>query len=403
MGITMAKSKSARPLTPPKEVCVEFLRRLHETVTEYDNIVPVLRGSLLLSQWFGNEARPAADIDLECFRRFSEESERPWRPLVEYGKLLCMSAAQSTQDYEYLPPDIEFRETDVPADGVNLWEYGTPGERCYTGWVWHSRDDLAGLLQIDVAQAAAYDLADIGVADIELAAPGSDPFRFPAYTPELLLAAKLSWLLRSVKPRKDPDDSRPPQWTGEPKDLFDAHLLLTRASLHAEQFQNSLMAVGTADKLDWTALDALFDLRRAALTDADFPGWNEFRQQHEGLIYGGPAELLRTIVDHLEPLLGDFRQHVPFLGALKEDPVDELLYLMYADWLEERGDPRGGFLRAYATLFFRKEELSPDKRAQTREALLASLQATPSPWLYQVFGSAERFREVRKGILAGAV
>ncbi len=35
----------------------------------------------------------------------------------------------------------------------------------------------------------------------------------------------------------------------------------------------------------------------------------------------------------------------PFLRAIAEDPGDEATRLVYADWLEERGDPLGEYLR----------------------------------------------------------
>lgn len=34
-----------------------------------------------------------------------------------------------------------------------------------------------------------------------------------------------------------------------------------------------------------------------------------------------------------------------FLDALRDDPSDDTTRLVYADWLEERADPRGEFLR----------------------------------------------------------
>jgi uncharacterized protein (TIGR02996 family) len=34
-----------------------------------------------------------------------------------------------------------------------------------------------------------------------------------------------------------------------------------------------------------------------------------------------------------------------FLGAIRADPADEALWLIYADWLEERGDPRAALYR----------------------------------------------------------
>ena len=34
----------------------------------------------------------------------------------------------------------------------------------------------------------------------------------------------------------------------------------------------------------------------------------------------------------------------------------------------------------------------------TRRALLASMEAVPSVWLYQVFGSPDRYRQIRRQI-----
>jgi uncharacterized protein (TIGR02996 family) len=39
-----------------------------------------------------------------------------------------------------------------------------------------------------------------------------------------------------------------------------------------------------------------------------------------------------------------------FLKAIAQAPADDALRLVYADWLEERGDPRGPFLRTHVTL-----------------------------------------------------
>jgi uncharacterized protein (TIGR02996 family) len=45
-----------------------------------------------------------------------------------------------------------------------------------------------------------------------------------------------------------------------------------------------------------------------------------------------------------------------FLTAIRADLEDEAVRLVYADWLEERGDPRGDFLRLHLAL----KSLSPD-------------------------------------------
>jgi uncharacterized protein (TIGR02996 family) len=39
-----------------------------------------------------------------------------------------------------------------------------------------------------------------------------------------------------------------------------------------------------------------------------------------------------------------------FIAAVLEDPGADLHRLVYADWLEERGDPRAEFLRAECEL-----------------------------------------------------
>ena len=43
-------------------------------------------------------------------------------------------------------------------------------------------------------------------------------------------------------------------------------------------------------------------------------------------------------------------EEVAFLRAVAEDPGDECIRLIYADWLEERGDPLGEFLRTRCRL-----------------------------------------------------
>lgn len=39
-----------------------------------------------------------------------------------------------------------------------------------------------------------------------------------------------------------------------------------------------------------------------------------------------------------------------FLQAMQENPEDNTLRLVFADWLEERGDPRGELIRLLHTL-----------------------------------------------------
>jgi uncharacterized protein (TIGR02996 family) len=47
---------------------------------------------------------------------------------------------------------------------------------------------------------------------------------------------------------------------------------------------------------------------------------------------------------------GDGDQHAAFLAAIRAEPREPLHRLAYADWLEERGDPRADYFRIEAAL-----------------------------------------------------
>ncbi len=381
--IAMAKVAAPKP-APPLEVLVEFLHGLQETVTPHDRIVPVLRGSTLLKHWFGDAARPAADIDLEWFPR-PDWGARFASP-VEHARGLCMYAVG---DHDGSPiafdPDIP-----VPSDGVSLWEYDTPGVRCYTGWTWADRN-LRGLLQVDIAQAGSYDLAGVAAEPVEFPRGWGAPVRFLAYAPEMLLAAKLSWIVRHVRRVTTPESPGSLAFLGEPKDLFDAHLLLTRGRLRPEVFQSALLAVVLEDKLDWNQIGALLDQRLALPEDDRFPNWTNFWDRRPEVPHELPAEMWRVVITGLRPLLGDIRDHLPFLRSIEAGPVDEANLLVYADWLEDRGDPRADFLRLLCRFFFHE-----DRPARIKLASLLSAQ--PGGWLYYVFGGPGRARVLRKRI-----
>jgi uncharacterized protein (TIGR02996 family) len=339
-----------------------------------------------MKRWFGEAARPAADIDLEWFPQpgWGGRFASP----IEHARALCMFAVG---DHHGSPIDFD-PGIPVPSDGVSLWDYDTPGVRCYTGWMWTDRN-LRGVLQIDIAQAGSYDLAGIAPETIDLPRAWGEPARLLAYSPEMLLAAKLSWIVRHVKRNTTPEGSHFLAFLGEPKDLFDAHLLLTERRLRPEVCQNAFLAVAMEDKLDWNQVYVLLDQGLALPEDDRFPNWTDFFDRHEKLMHQPPAEMLRTVIARLRPLIGDVRQHLPFLRSIQADPVDEAGFLIYADWLEERGDPRADFLRLFCKFFFHE-----DRPARVMAA--SSLSAQPGGWLYHVFGGPERSRDLRKRIEA---
>lgn len=390
---------------PPDEVFAAFLGRLNRTVREFEaELVPVVRGSALLRHWLGDAARPAADIDLECFsargtpvpagERFGGYEE--YESLVDFGKAMCRYAANSSRygDNEEDETAVEFEEADPPAGGVSLWTYGTPGERYFAGWQMPATGE-AGLLQLDIAESN-YTLDDIATTTIEVALDG-ESVECPAYAPETMLAAKLSWLLRSFERANGTD---PLTWKGEPKDLFDAHLLLTQVELEAEPFQKSFLAIGTQDGLNWNAL-AEFMTAGHALKDKDFHNWPAFRKAHKDIIDCGPAEMLRAIAENLQPLLGEFypADEMPFILSANANTADEMPLLVHADWLNDHDRPAlAAFVRAYAKYEFHFSELTPEQQAETRAALKAGFDAAPRPWLLQFFGHASAADDLRAAL-----
>jgi hypothetical protein len=196
-------------------------------------------------------------------------------------------------------------------EGTDLCDYATPGQRCYTLWVAHERPHAQGRLQIDLAQAGLYDLAAISVEELELSTSATPPFRFLAYTPEMQLAAKLSWVMRGFNRSVGAERALPPQWSGAPKDLFDAHLLLTGAELRKDEFQKGLRAVGAEDHLGSHDIAFLYEAS-AGMRDEDFQNWEEFRLKHPMIVNRGPAELLRTVTDRLSQLLPGSLDHISF-------------------------------------------------------------------------------------------
>src|SRR5437660_377568 len=56
-----------------------------------------------------------------------------------------------------------------------------------------------------------------------------------------------------------------------------------------------------------------------------------------------------------------------FLRAIRENPDDPIHCLVYADWLEERGDPRGEYLRLGCRLAELRDRIDPVWLASVRE------------------------------------
>ena len=93
-----------------------------------------------------------------------------------------------------------------------------------------------------------------------------------------------------------------------------------------------------------------------------------------------------------------------FLTAVREAPDDDAPRLLYADWLEERGDPRGAFIRAQRALE-RLDPADPARQGLVDEAA-ALLTRHEAEWTAPLreFASEWRFRRgfVEEVTLSGA-
>src|SRR5262249_20335864 len=154
-------------------------------------------------------------------------------------------------------------------------------------------------------QAGSYDLAGVTPETIELRRDWGAPARLLAYSPEMLLAAKFSWIVRHVRRNSTPEGSYYLAFLGEPKDLFDAHLLLTEGRLRPAVFQNAFLAVAMEDKFDWNQIDVLLDKGLALPENDCFPNWTDFWDRHETLVHELPPTMLQTVIARLRSLLGD--------------------------------------------------------------------------------------------------
>ncbi len=405
---------------PPVEVLVEFLHGVRRLVDEWEEgFVPVLRGSLLLRHWYGECARPPADIDVECFddpdveREYEPGDEPPqqddgfYGPVegrygrwgnfvsrVDFGKALCRDAV-----WGYGPDrpggdvGIRFRDDEsAPDDGASLWVYGTPGKRYYSTWEWVGHSPASGRLQLDLSTPGPYTPADLGVVNEAFTAPGEVGFRFSAYSKEAMLAAKVSWLVRGLMRTGGGRVA----WAGEPKDLYDAHLLATDRGLRPDVFRRAMLAVGAADGLDWNGFDVLFDVRRVAVGDGVFGNWPAFAGRYADLVGPGPVTLWGEVADRLGPLLGELypAEEMPFLCAGNTVGEGRVAHLVYADWLEERGDARGEVLRRIARARFAEGGADEGARREAAEALAGA----PLAWLSQVFGTSARLKAFREAV-----
>jgi uncharacterized protein (TIGR02996 family) len=92
--------------------------------------------------------------------------------------------------------------------------------------------------------------------------------------------------------------------------------------------------------------------------------------------------------------------HKAFIDAIAEDPDDDTARLVYADWLDERGDPRAEYLRLEVEL---ATSISGDRRKQAIGRMRQLRRRLDAHWLKRMsydiilsdYREATRFAAVR--------
>src|SRR5262249_12254853 len=82
-----------------------------------------------------------------------------------------------------------------------------------------------------------------------------------------------------------------------------------------------------------------------------------------------------------------------FLRAIIEEPDDIGLRLIYADWLEERGDPRGEFIRVQCQLYEMTHDDPHHPELKAREEEL--LDVHEREWLGELDGQVSHWAFLR--------
>lgn len=174
----------------------------------------VLRGSLLLEAWIGEQARDPGDLDWVVVPQ-SVTLESPLTAAMFKGLIAAVAGAPRVSG------TVTLDAGDIAVD--DIWTYErAPGRRLL--FTWHAEDLPQGTVQLDF------------VFDERLPAPpepalipcagGGDPTLVQAATPELSLAWKLLWLATDMYPQG--------------KDLYDAVLLAERFTLPPELLRQVL-------------------------------------------------------------------------------------------------------------------------------------------------------------------
>lgn len=228
----------------------------------------ILRGSTLLSAWFGEAARQPGDLD--------------WIVVPTYRGLHHPESDQLMADVQralggtQLTPEVQ-----IPQEGFALCEIWTyekaPGQRMIVPWNWNGDSPCAGTIQMDFVYGEWMPLPGVQTS---IALDGDNPVTLLTASPAQSLAWKLLWLATDSYPMG--------------KDLYDAVLLAVRTMLTADELRVTFEAA-KEPLVQW---DFELDQLRTSVD------WDEFRKEYPR-VAGSAAEWVDRLAELLKTPLSN--------------------------------------------------------------------------------------------------
>ena len=184
-----------------RDAAMAHMLRIIESSPWKTNLV--LRGSLLLKAWLGNDARPPKDIDWVVIPQSMTTTSEEARDMMD--GIIDRVSQNPSADLAMIDAKGAVRDA--------IWTYERADGMRIT-FPWKARDLPEGTIQMDFVFGEALWAPSVPTS---LSLSGGAPISLLAATPELSLAWKLLWLLTDCYPQG--------------KDLYDATLLAERVVL----------------------------------------------------------------------------------------------------------------------------------------------------------------------------
>ncbi len=248
----------------------------------------MLRGSFLLSSWFGPEARPPGDLDFVVL-------PRSWRLADRRTGLLFDRLARDAEERSHRGGAVRLSAEDAVSD--EIWTYDrVPGRRLVLRW----RDEglPSGAVQLDFTFGERLPSPPVLT---EVPVPGeAGSVTLLAASPEQSLAWKILWLVTDMHPQA--------------KDVYDAALLAEVVSPDGRLLRETFVASDTY----YAAVAPKAEELAEAVTGVD---WDEFRKEYPGFPFSAermrerlPGRLAEVLAERVDPPGGEYERRAAWLA-----------------------------------------------------------------------------------------